>query len=322
MSEQPARPVGRVDGSPAAARILGGRSTVLSPLSSVLSPRSPRQRSLWTDAVVRFRRNRLAVLGLTILLGFALLGLLAPAIVPYDPMALGLGDEYLEPSAEHPFGTDELGRDVFSRIVYAARNDLGLALITVLLAATTGSVVGTLAAYVGGLLDAVLMRIVDVMFAFPAFLLGLALVAFLGPSIGNVVLVLGVTHAPRYARLIRGTVLSVRRREFVDAARAIGVPAPALVTRHILPNSIAPIVIYGTLDLGLIITALAGLSFLGVGIQPPTPDWGLMLTTARNNLAVAPWTAIFPGLAISLTVMGFNFVGDGLRDALDPRLQR
>ena len=179
-----------------------------------------------------------------------------------------------------------------------------------------------MAAYVGGLPDTILMRIIDVMFAFPAFLLGLALVAFLGPSIGNVVLVLAITHAPRYARLIRGAVLSIRRREFVEAARAIGVSGPGLVARHILPNSIAPIVIYATLDLGLIITALAGLSFLGVGIQPPTPDWGLMLTTARNNLAVAPWTAVFPGLAISLTVMGFNFMGDGLRDALDPRLQR
>jgi peptide/nickel transport system permease protein len=264
----------------------------------------------------------MAILGLLIILGFALLGLLAPVVALYDPMALGLGEEYLEPSAEHPFGTDELGRDVFSRIVYAARNDLGLALITVLLAAVSGSTVGTVAAYVGGLPDTILMRIIDVMFAFPAFLLGLALVAFLGPSIGNVVLVLAITHAPRYARLIRGTVLSIRRREFVEAARAIGVSGPGLVARHILPNSIAPIVIYATLDLGLIITALAGLSFLGVGIQPPTPDWGLMLTTARNNLAVAPWTAVFPGLAISLTVMGFNFMGDGLRDALDPRLQR
>jgi peptide/nickel transport system permease protein len=286
-----------------------------------LTRASIRQRGLWSDAGRRFLRHHMAVVGLSIVLTFALLSLLAPLIAPYDPLALGLGDEYLEPSAEHPFGTDELGRDVFSRVIFAARYDLGLALVTVVLASAIGVIVGTVSAYAGGLLDTVAMRIVDVMFAFPAFLLGLALVAFLGPSISNIVLVLAVTHVPRYARLIRGSVLTVQRREFVEAARVTGAGPAAIVARHVLPNSIAPIVVYATLDLGIIITALAGLSFLGVGIQPPTPDWGLMLTTARNNLAVAPWTAIFPGLAISLTVVGFNFMGDGLRDALDPRLR-
>lgn len=280
------------------------------------------QRTLWGDALRRFVRNQRAVLGLLVLSTLGLIGLLAPLLAPYSPMAMDLGGEYAAPSAEHLFGTDELGRDVLSRMIHAARNDLGLSLITVLIAASTGLTVGTLAGYYGGILDMVLMRILDVMFAFPAFLLGLALVAFMGPSTSNVVLILAITSFPRYARLIRGTVISMKRREYVDAARAIGASGRSIILRHIAPNSIAPIIVYATLDMGAVITALAGLSFLGVGIQPPTPDWGLMLTTARNNLFAAPWTAIFPGIAISLAVISFNFMGDGLRDALDPRMQR
>jgi peptide/nickel transport system permease protein len=275
-----------------------------------------------SSSLRRFTRNRLALLGLAIVVGFALVGLFAPAIAPHEALAMSLGDGFLPPGPEHPLGTDDLGRDVLSRLMHAARYDLGLALVTVLLAGLAGVVAGALAAFFGGALDAVLMRFVDVLLAFPAFMLGLALVAFLGPSLANVVLVLATTHFPRYARLIRGSVLSVQRREYVEAARVIGAAAPTLIVRHILPNSVAPVVVYASLDMGVMITSLAGLSFLGVGIQPPNPEWGLMLSSARNNLVFAPWTAFFPGLAISLTVIGFNFVGDGLRDALDPRLLR
>ncbi len=288
----------------------------------ILSQPARPQRTLWGDARRRFTRNGRAVLGLAIIVALALLGLLAPFISPYGPMTMDLGGEYAAPTSQHLFGTDELGRDVFSRMIFAARNDLSLSFITVVLAAAFGMTIGTLAGYFGGALDTISMRTLDILFAFPAFLLGLALVAFIGPSTTNVVFVLAITHFPRYARLIRGQVLSIQRREYVEAARCLGAANVSIILRHILPNSIAPIIVYSTLDLGIIITSLAGLSFLGVGIQPPTPDWGLMLTTARNNLMVAPWTAIFPGLAISLAVIGFNFMGDGLRDALDPKLQR
>lgn len=280
-----------------------------------------RPRSLWRDALRRFGRNQLSVIGLGIILLFGFLAIAAPLLAPYDPMQMKLEASFMEPSREHWLGTDELGRDVWSRMIWAARYDLSLTLVTVGLALVTGVIIGAVAAYGGGVFDIVVMRIMDVLLAFPAFALGLALVAFLGPNLSNVVFVLAITRIPRYARLIRGSVLSIQGREYVEAARSVGTSRSAILSRHILPNSIAPVIIFATLDLGAIITALAGLSFLGVGIQPPTPDWGLMLTSARNNLIVAPWTAIFPGLAISLVVTGFNFIGDGLRDALDPRTQ-
>jgi len=277
-------------------------------------------RSLWADAWRRFLRNRMALLGLFIVCFFAFVAILAPVIAPYGPLAIDMGNAYAPPSADHLFGSDELGRDTLSRIIHGARLDLGLTLLTVSLAVIAGLSVGTVAAYYGGVLDTILMRSIDVMLAFPAFVIALALVAFLGPSLHNVVFVLAITRLPSYARLIRGTVLSMKHREYVLAARTLGASDRRIIVRHILPNSLAPIIVFSTLDLGSVITALAGLSFLGVGVQPPRPDWGLMLTNARNNLFIAPWTAIFPGIAVSLVVIGFNFLGDGLRDALDPRL--
>ena len=279
-------------------------------------------RNLWRDAMHRFGRNQLSVIGLGIVLLFGFLGIAAPVVAPYDPMQLKLEASFMEPNREHWLGTDELGRDVWSRMIWGARYDMSLTLVTVALALVMGVAIGAIAAYSGGVFDLAVMRVMDVLLAFPAFALGLALVAFLGPRLSTVVFVLAITRVPRYARLIRGSVLSIQGREYVDAAHSVGTSRAAILGRHILPNSIAPVIIFATLDLGTIITALAGLSFLGVGIQPPTPDWGLMLTSARNNLVVAPWTAIFPGLAISLVVIGFNFMGDGLRDALDPRTQQ
>ena len=286
-----------------------------------LSKGTTRERSLWGDAWQRFARNQMSLLGLTIVLFFAVVAAFAPLIAPFNPQAMELGNSFAAPSIEHLFGTDKLGRDVLSRIIFGGRYDLGLTLVTVLLTMTLGLSIGTIAAFFGGSLDTLLMRTIDIMLAFPAFALALALVTFLGPSLFNIVLILAATRFPRYARLIRGTVLSIKSREYVEAARMVGTSNSAIIMRHILPNSLAPVIVYATLDLGSIITALAGLSFLGVGIQPPTPDWGLMLTDARNNLVIAPWTAIFPGLTISLVVIGFNLLGDGLRDALDPRLQ-
>lgn len=265
-------------------------------------------------------RNRMALVGLGVVSFFAAIGLFAGQISPYSPLTMSLGQNYVAPSAEHFFGTDELGRDVFSRTLYGAQTDLALTFLTVVFAAFAGVAIGTAAAYWGGFADTLLMRCMDILLAFPVFLLGLVLVVFLGSNIQNVVFALAITRLPRYARLIRGLVLSIKAREYVEAARVVGTPDLSIITQHILPNSIAPIIIFASLDMGTTITALAGLSFLGVGIQPPTADWGLMLTSARNNLVLAPWTAIFPGLAISVSTIGFNFLGDGLRDAFDPRL--
>ncbi len=281
-----------------------------------------RQRSLWGDAWRRFARNRTALAGLIVILMFILASIIGPSLLPYSPLEMDLANAYLAPGRVHFLGTDNLGRDVLTRILSAARIDLGLTFVTVVLAVAAGLAAGTTSGYFGGALDTILMRFVDLMLVFPDFMLGLALVVFLGPSLFNVVLVLAVTRFPRYARLIRGTVLANKGQEYVQAAHMVGAPDMRIIARHILPNSITPIIVYSTLDLGSIITSLAGLSFLGVGIQAPTPDWGLMLTNARNNLFQAPWTAIFPGLAISLTVIGFNLMGDGLRDALDPRLDK
>ncbi len=291
---------------------------------AALAPESAlrRQRSLWGDAWRRFARNRTALMGLAVVLIVILASFVGPALLPYSPLTMDLANSYLAPTWTHPLGTDNLGRDVLTRVVLAGRTDLTLTFVTVFVAVVVGLFAGTVSAYFAGMLDAILMRIVDLMLVFPDFMLGLALVVFLGPSLLNVILVLAITRFPRYARLIRGTVLGNKEQEYILASRMVGTPDRKIILRHILPNSITPIIVYCTLDLGSIITSLAGLSFLGVGIQPPTPDWGLMLTNARNNLFRAPWTAIFPGLAISLTVIGFNLMGDGLRDALDPRLDR
>lgn len=287
-----------------------------------LAQQSFQQRTLFNDALRRFRHNRVAVAGALVIALVAIAGVFAPILAPHSPYTLGLGGEYAPPSWEHPLGTDELGRDILSRIMFGARYALGLSLVAVSLAAVLGILLGLITGFVGGWLDTVVMRMVDVMLAFPTFLLGLALVTFAGPSVRNVALVLAISHLPRYVRLVRGIVLAQMQREFIEAARVAGGSTFKIVTRHLLPNSLDPLIVYASLDLGVIITALAGLSFLGVGIQPPTPDWGVMLTSARQNLYIAPWTAIFPGLAISITVIAFNFVGDGFRDALDPRMRR
>lgn len=278
-------------------------------------------RSLFQDAARQFLRHRLAVVGLVMMAIYVIGGIAAPILAPHDPMALDYGSAFVSPNSDHFMGTDQLGRDVFSRILYATRLDLGLSLSAVTVAIVMGLLIGVPSAYFRGWLDSVLMRLVDVLLAFPSFIFALALVAFVGPSTLNILVVLAVTHAPRYARLVRGSVLSVNQQEYVQAARVIGATDSTIMRRHIVPNSLTSTIVYGTLDLGIMIISLAGLSFLGIGIQPPTPDWGLMLTDARSNMVVAPWTAIFPGVAISLAVIAFNIMGDGLRDALDPRMR-
>lgn len=267
----------------------------------------------------RFMQHRTALSGAVAIALIGLGAVAAPWLTGHSPVAVDLVTPMRPPGAGHPFGTDDLGRDILSRILHGGRYALGLSLLSASLAAIVGTAVGVFAGYSGGRLDGLVMRAVDVLLAFPAFLLGLALMAVVGPSLANIVAVLAFTRMPRFARLLRGATLSVKTAEYITAARAGGSTAIRVVWRHILPNCLGPTMVFISLDLGTIVTSLAGLSFLGVGIQPPAPDWGIMLTDGRRFLQTAPWVALFPGAAITLTVMAFNFVGDGVRDALDPR---
>ncbi|MDR7419186.1 MAG: ABC transporter permease [Armatimonadota bacterium] len=269
-----------------------------------------------------FARNRLALSGATYLVVLALACALAPLLTSQSPTAMTLARPYAPPNREHVMGTDALGRDVWSRVLFGGRFDLGLSVAAVTIATSAGVLLGLVAGYWGGAVENVLMRGIDILLAIPDLLLALAIVAFVGPSIPSVVLVIAFTRMPRYARLVRGAVLGLKGREFVTAATALGASRARILLRHLIPNLTGVIVVYSTLDLGGALGALAGLSFVGVGIQPPSPEWGLMLADARQNLVLAPWSAIFPGLTISLTILAFNFTGDGLRDTFDPRLGR
>ena len=278
-------------------------------------------------ALRALRRSTLATVGLLIIATVVLAALLAPLLAPHDPIEQSLTRANLPPfwqargSLETPLGTDQFGRDVWSRIVYGARISLFIGVLAALLGAAVGVTTGVSAGYYRGKVDAVVMRIVDLNLAFPLILLALAIAAILGPNERNLVMVMALTTWMIYARVVRGITLSLREREFVQAARAIGATGPRIIVRYLLPNSVAPLVVYATLDLGVIVTAVAGLSFLGFGLQPPEQSWGGLLAEGRGFMAVAPWIATFPGLAIALAVLSFNFIGDGLRDALDPRLR-
>lgn len=287
------------------------------PLSRPVTRTPPRGRKRFLRQLLD---TRLAGTGLVISAIVVLCALLAPLLAPYDPNAqdyLALTDP---PSGAHLLGTDDLGRDVLARIVYGARVSLAVGVIAVGIAITLGVALGLMSGYSGGLVDDVTMRIVDGVQAFPALILALAITAALGPGIGNAMLAIGVVAAPGIARLTRGQTLTLREREFVAAARVIGVSPFGIMARHIWPNVTAPIIVQATLLMGTAIVTEASLSFLGVGVQPPTPSWGAMLRTGSQYLEVAPWLSFVPGAAIFLTVLAFNFVGDGLRRALDPRL--
>jgi len=278
----------------------------------------PRRTSLVWRA---FRRNRLAVLGLVILTVTAGSAVFAPWVAPADPLAMRL-DQNLRPPASpgYVLGTDNFGRDVLSRLIYGARVSLVIGFVVVGIASLIGLVLGVPAAYYGGTVDMLVMRLADVFFAFPFFILALGVIAVLGPSLGNVMAVLGIVSWPGYARVVRSRVLALRAEQFVEAARAMGATDVRIMWRHILPNAVAPVVVLATLGMAGAILAAAGLSFLGMGIRPPAPEWGAMLSEGRPYMRSAPHLIIAPGVAIMLTVLALNFVGDGLRDALDPRL--
>lgn len=277
-----------------------------------------RTEGTWAMGWRRFRRHRMAVAGLLMVGLFALLALAAPWLIPYAPTAQDLDGMYGPPSLRHPLGTDELGRDLLARIAYGGRVSLTIGVLAMAVAVTVGTAVGAAAGYYGGRLDNVLMRATDLMLVFPDLILLILLAGFFGTSFATIVLVIGAVRWMTVARLVRASVLSLRTRDFVAAARALGASDPAIVLRHILPNSIGPVVVAATLGTAGAIIAESTLSYLGLGIQPPTASWGNMLQNAQDQFSTAPWTAIFPGLMIFLTVVSINYVGDGLRDAFDP----
>jgi len=270
-------------------------------------------------ALRRLLRRRGAMLGLVIVLAFIVLAIFAPLIAPYDPVATSWSAVRSAPSAEYWFGTDEIGRDVLSRVVWGARASLLAGLVSVCISMALGVPVGLLAAYVGGWTDGLISRFTDSMLAVPFLILAIALAAFLGPSLSNAMIAIGVSATPIFIRLTRAQVLAVKVEDFVEAARAVGNPHWRIALRHILPNVLAPLIVQATLAIAAAIIAEASLSFLGLGQQPPAPSWGSMLNTAKNYVDNAPWMAIWPGLSIFLLVLSFNLFGDGLRDALDPK---
>jgi len=259
------------------------------------------------------------VLGLAVVAFFVLVALAAPWLAPQDPLATSWSAVREPPGAAHLFGADELGRDVLSRVIWGARASLLAGLVSVCISLALGVPVGMLAGYVGGWTDALLSRITDAMLACPFLILAIALAAFLGPSLSNAMIAIGVSAMPVFVRLTRAQVLAAKTEEYVEAARALGNPHLRIALRHILPNIVAPLIVQATLAIAAAVIAEASLSFLGLGQQPPAPSWGSMLNTAKNYIDQAPWMAIWPGLSIFLLVLSFNLLGDGLRDALDPR---
>ena len=273
----------------------------------------------WRRAWRRLRRRRGALIGLVVVIGFILLALFAPWIASQDPIATSWGAIRKPPSAEHWFGTDEIGRDVLSRVVWGSRASLLAGVVSVSISLLLGVPIGLAAGFLGGWVDALISRLTDAFLACPFLILAIALAAFLGPSLTNAMIAIGVSATPVFVRLTRAQVLNVKVEDYIEAARAVGNPPLRIALRHVLPNVTAPLVVQSTLAIAAAVIAEASLSFLGLGQQPPAPSWGSMLNTAKNFIDNAPWMAIWPGLAIFLLVLSFNLLGDGLRDALDPR---
>lgn len=276
----------------------------------------------WKEAWLSFCKNRLALIGLGIVIFFIILAIIAPVIAPYSFKEQDLTKRLLAPSSEHWFGTDDFGRDIFSRVVYGARISLWVGFFSVLGSVVLGTALGIISGYYGRWVDAIISRIFDIMLAFPSILLAIAVVAILGPSLQNALIAIAVINIPNFGRLVRSKVLSVKQEEYIMAARAVGMKDSRILFRHILPNSISPVIVQATLAIATAIIEAAALGFLGMGAQAPTPEWGKMLSDSKQYLMQAPWTLFFPGMAIMLTVLGFNLMGDGLRDVLDPKMKQ
>jgi peptide/nickel transport system permease protein len=279
----------------------------------------PAESKPWRRALRRLVKRRGAMVGAVVVAFFIAVAIFAPLIAPYDPVATSWSAVRKAPTMAHWFGTDEIGRDVLSRIIFGARASLLAGVVSVGISLACGVPIGLISGYVGGFLDGLLMRITDALLACPFLILAIALAAFLGPSLTNAMIAIGISAMPAFIRLTRAQVLNAKLEDYVEAARAVGNPHLRIVLRHILPNILAPIMVQATLAIAAAIIAEASLSFLGLGQQPPAPSWGSMLNTAKNFLSQAPWMATWPGAAIFCVVLAFNLLGDGLRDALDPR---
>ena len=278
------------------------------------------QRSFWQNALLQLRKNPVSDLGAAIILLVILVAIFAPFVAPYDPIEQPF-DRLKAPNAKNLMGTDEFGRDVLSRIIFGARISLYVGLVSVGIALTGGLILGLVSGYFGGLVDNIIMRAMDVIFAFPFIVLAITIVGVLGPSLVNAMIAVGIVYIPRFARIVRAPILSVMQEDYITACRSVGVPDGRTMVRHVLPNVMSPLIVQTTLAVSTAILNEAALSFLGLGAQPPIPSWGSMLQTGRVYMIRAPWAAVFPGLAIIVTVLGFNLLGDGLRDILDPRLR-
>lgn len=294
-----------------------GAATLAVETGAAAEPLSPGRRALR-----RLLKRKGAVLGLAVVVMMILLAAFAPLVAPYDPLATDWGAVRKAPSAAHWFGTDENGRDVLSRVIWGARASLLAGVISVSIALTIGVPIGLLAGYVGGWLDSLISRITDAMLAIPFLILAIALAAFLGPSLGNVMVAIGITATPIFIRLTRGQVLTTKVEDYIEAARALGNPPLRVALRHVFPNIVPPLLVQATLAIAAAIIAEASLAFLGLGQQPPAPSWGSMLNISQRFFENAPWMALWPGAAIFVTVLAFNLFGDGLRDALDPKQAR
>jgi len=281
-----------------------------------------KKRGQFSETWRRLKQNKTAMLGLGVLIILVISAILAPVISPYDPLEINIMDKMQGPSLQHPMGTDNFGRDIFSRVIYGSRYSLYVGFIAVGIGAVFGGIIGGIGGYFGGKLDNIIMRIMDVLLAIPRVILAIAIVGVLGTNLTNVMVAVGISILPRYARVVRGSVLSYREEEFVEAAKAIGASDMRIIFETIIPNSMAPIIVQSTLGIAKAILSAATLSFLGLGVQPPTPEWGAMLSAGRQYMRAAPHLTIFPGLAIVVVVISLNMLGDGLRDSLDPKLRQ
>jgi peptide/nickel transport system permease protein len=286
-----------------------------------MSEEKSRKTSQFREIWRRLKRNRAAIVGGIIVLLFVATAILAPWLSPYHPNEGDLTKRLKAPDREHLLGTDPLGRDLLSRVIYGARISLQIQLVAVVIAMVVGIILGMVGGYYGGTFDHLIMRLMDILLAFPGIFLAIAIIAVLGPGLTNLMLAAGIYSIPQFARIVRGSVLSLKEKEFVEAAKAVGEKDFNILFRYLLPNSMAPIIVQTTLRMATVLLTASGLSFLGLGVQPPTAEWGAMLSNARAYLITAPHVATVPGLAIMLVVMGFNLFGDGLRDSLDPRLR-
>ncbi|MFD2610911.1 ABC transporter permease [Paenibacillus gansuensis] len=284
-------------------------------------PAKPEVSSPWAEGWRSYRKNKLAMVGLGIISFFVLLAIFAPWITQFDYKEQVLMDRLQKPNSTHWFGTDDLGRDLFTRIIYGTRISLWVGTSSVIGSIIAGTFLGMVAGYYGRWLDGIISRIFDILLAFPSILLAIAIVAALGPSLQNSLLAIAIVNVPVFGRLVRSRVLSLREEEYIVAAKALGMKNGRILFHHILPNCLGPVIVQGTLGVATAIIEAAALGFLGMGAQPPEPEWGKMLSDSRQFIQTAPWTVLFPGLSIMLTVLGFNLMGDGLRDVLDPRMK-